>query len=70
MLTGVRRDADEITHVVEAVEEADDVGVWSARSLWDPRGVDPPDVGPALEQALRVTDGPSLVEIITSARDV
>ena len=30
----------------------------------------PEDVGPALAEALAVTDGPSLVEIITSARDV
>lgn len=28
------------------------------------------DVGPALEAAMAVTDGPSLVEIVTSARDV
>ncbi|MBV8958083.1 MAG: Rieske 2Fe-2S domain-containing protein [Actinobacteria bacterium] len=30
----------------------------------------PDDVAPALEAALAVTDGPSLVEVITSARDV
>jgi thiamine pyrophosphate-dependent acetolactate synthase large subunit-like protein len=30
----------------------------------------PDDVGPALEEALGITDGPSLVEIISSARDV
>jgi pyruvate oxidase len=31
---------------------------------------DPNDVGPALAEAMAVTDGPSLVEIVTSARDV
>jgi pyruvate oxidase len=30
----------------------------------------PTDVGPTLAEALAITDGPSLVEIITSARDV